>query len=185
MSPQRLANARARVALRVAVALSVVGAVTMAAAQNSADRMVAASTRGGRVAEAQGGASAVEIINIRQQGFKKLGGAFKIIHNELSSSSPDATKIAVAAAEIKASTDAIAGWFPPGSGPQPGVKTHAKAEIWSDANGFAATRAAYTRQVEKSVRQLADPRERSVWKESSAALGQACKDCHDSYRVKG
>lgn len=129
--------------------------------------------------------SAAEIIAARQQGFKKIGAAFKVIHNEVGSSSPDAGKIAAAAADIKASTGVIRSWFPPGSGPQSGLKTHAKPEIWTDASGFAATRDAYIRQVEKSARQLGDPSERGAWKDSSTALGQACKDCHDSYRVKG
>jgi cytochrome c556 len=170
-SVQRRASVRALAAI-----VSAVGALAIAAAQ----------TQGGgtRVAQAQG-AGAAEVINARQQGFKKLGAAFKLIHNELASPSPDAAKIASAAQELKASTDAIGSWFPPGSGPQPGLKTHAKAEIWTDASGFAATRAAFVRQVEKAARQLADPRERAAWKDSSAALGQACKDCHDSYRVKG
>lgn len=137
-----------------------------------------------QVAAAQS-ADPAEVVKIRQEGFKKVGAAFKVIHNELSGAAPDAVKIASAAAQIRASTDAIQGWFPPGSGPQSGVKTHARAEIWSDARGFAATRAAYIRQVEKSVRQLTDPGERGSWKQSSAALGQACKDCHDSYRIKG
>jgi cytochrome c556 len=143
---------------------------------------VSVSVGVGAVALAQ---SSAEVINVRQQGFKKLGAAFKVIHKELSASSPDAARIAAAAAEIKASTDVMGGWFPPGSGPQSGVKTQAKAEIWTDASGFAATRAAYARQVEKSVRQLLDPGAKATWKDSSAALGQACKDCHDSYRVKG
>jgi cytochrome c556 len=131
------------------------------------------------------GSSAAEVITARQEGFKKLGAAFKLIHNELASSSPDAAKIAAAAAQIKASAGAIESWFPPGSGPEAGLKTHARAEIWTDASGFAATRAAYLRQAEKTVRQLTDPGERAVWKDSSNALGQSCKDCHDSYRVKG
>jgi cytochrome c556 len=116
------------------------------------------------------GASVGEVISARQQGFKKIGAAFKLIHNELASPSPDAAKIAAAAAEIKASTGLI--------------KTHARAEIWSDTQGFAATRAAFIRQAEKSTRQLSDPAGQAAWKDSSAALGQACKDCHDSYRAK-
>ena len=163
-----------RVVVQAVAVLSVFGAVAIAVAQSG----------GTRVAEGQG-VNAAEIINTRQQGFKKVGAAFKVIHKELSGPSPDAAKIAAAAAEIKASTGVIAGWFPPGSGPQPGVKTQAKAEIWSDASGFAATRAAYIRQAEKLLGLLADPRQSAAWKDSSAALGQACKDCHDSYRVKG
>lgn len=161
--------------VRALAALVCIGPILLAAAQNAVSTHLAAAQ----------GASAAEVINIRQQGFKKLGAAFKLIHKELSGSSPDAAKIAAAAADIKASTDVIATWFPVGSGPQSGVKTQARAEIWSDASGFAATRSAYLRQAEKSVRQLTDPAQRGVWKDSSAALGQACKDCHDSYRVKG
>ena len=161
-------SAQGRVVIRaVAVALSAAGVVAIAVAQTPR------------------GASVAEVITARQEGFKKLGAAFKIIHNELANSSPDAAKIAAAAAQIKASTGVMESWFPAGSGPQSGLKTHAKPEIWTDVSGFAATRAAYIRQAEKSARQLADPREQAAWKDSSTALGQACKDCHDSYRVKG
>jgi cytochrome c556 len=161
----------------VALGVSVAGAVAIAVAQTQ-------SVGGARVTVAQG-ANAAEVIEARQQGFKKLGADFKVIHNEVASSSPDVAKVAAAAADIKATTDLIQSWFPPGSGPQSGLKTHAKAEIWTDADGFAATRAAFIRQAEKSVRQLSDPREQAAWKDSSTALGQSCKDCHDSYRVKG
>ena len=136
-------------------------------------------------AQAPRGASAAAVITARQEGFKKLGAAFKIVHNEVANSSPDAGKVAAAAAQIKASTGLIDSWFPPGSGPESGLKTHARTEIWTDAGGFAATRAAYIRQAEKSARQLTNPGEQGAWKDASAALGQACKDCHDSYRVKG
>lgn len=148
------------------------------AARNGSQVLGAGATR-------VAGASVADVINDRQQAFKKVGTAFKVIHYEVSNSSPDAAKIAAAVAEIKASTDRIASWFPSGSGPESGLKTHAKADIWTDASGFAATCAAFTRQVEKSARQLGDPRERAAWKDSSAALGQSCKDCHDTYRVKG
>jgi cytochrome c556 len=164
------------VVVRAIAVLGLSGAAALTVAQSPSS--------GPRLAAAQG-ASAAEVINIRQQGFKRLGDSFKLIYKELQGSSPDAAKIAAAAADIKASADVIATWFPAGSGPQSGLKTHAKAEIWSDASGFAATRAAYLRQAEKSVRQLTDPTQRAVWKDTSAALGQACKDCHDSYRVKG
>jgi len=158
------------------VGLGVLGAVVIASAQSGG---------GGSHIPAAGGASAAEVISSRQHGFKKMGDAFKFLHKELSGSSPDTAKIAAAAADIKSAAEALGGWFPPGSGPEAGVKTQARAEIWTDAKGFAATRAAFVRQVEKTTRQLSDPGQRGAWKDSSAALGQACKDCHDSYRVKG
>jgi cytochrome c556 len=166
---------RVNVAVHALVGLSVLGAVIAAAGQKGSETHEAAGQ----------GARPAEVISVRQQGFKKMGAAFKFIHKELSGPAPDPGKLATAAADIKATTQAIAGWFPPGSGPEAGVKTQAKAEIWTDAKGFAATRAAFVRQVEKSARQFGDPRERGAWKDSSVALGQACKDCHDSYRVKG
>lgn len=164
----------ASLAVRALVVSSVLGSVITAAAQS-----------GGETHAASQGASAAEVIRVRQQGFKKIGAAFKVIHKELSGPTPDATKVAAAAADIKASTEAIDRWFPVGSGPEARIKTQAKAEIWTDAKGFAATRAAFVRQVEKSARQLGDPGQRATWRDSSSALGQSCRDCHDSYRVKG
>src|SRR2546430_1091775 len=122
--------------VRAFVGLTVLGVVVIASAQSG----------GGTHVPAAGIARAAEVISARQQGFKKMGAAFKSLHKELSGSSPDAAKIAAAAADIKTGTDAVVGWFPPGSGPEAGVKTQAKAEIWTDAKGFAATRAAFVRQ---------------------------------------
>jgi cytochrome c556 len=176
MSAHRFIYGHGSVGVLALVALSLLGAIAIAAAQSGGG--------GTHVGVAQN-TSPATVISQRQEGFKKMGDAFKLIHKELSGPSPDAARIAAAAAQIKVTTGAITGWFPPGSGPQPGVKTHAKAEIWTDAAGFAAARDAFVRQADKSVRQLTDPRERPAWKDTSSALGQACKDCHDSYRVKG
>ena len=128
--------------------------------------------------------SPVEVVKARQQAFKKLGAALKLIHSEVRESSPDAAKIGAAANEVKSAASHLAEWFPAGSGPQAGLKTHAKAEIWSDERGFAAARSAFARQADKSVRELTDPGDHGTWKDAVAALGQSCRDCHDSYRVK-
>jgi cytochrome c556 len=130
------------------------------------------------------GNSPAEVVKVRQQAFKRLGAALKVIHNELHGSSPDTGKIGAAATEVKSAASHLGEWFPAGSGPQAGVKTHAKADIWADERGFAAARAAFVRQAEKSARQLTDPGERGAWKDAAAALGQTCRDCHDSYRAK-
>jgi len=135
------------------------------------------------IAVAQG-AGPVAIVRARQQAFKQLGTALKIMHNEVRGSSPDAAKIGAAASEVKSAASHLAEWFPAGTGPQAGLKTHARAEIWTDERGFAAARAAFTRQADKSVRQLSDLGDRGAWKDAVAALGQTCRDCHDAYRVK-
>ena len=125
-----------------------------------------------------------EVVKLRQKGFKDLGAAFKIIRDELKGESPDAAKIAAAAAVIRKTAQEIPGWFPTGSGPQPGLKTDAKAEIWSDAKGFDATRAAFTREAQRDAGRFSDPANRASWSDVAKSLGQACKDCHDMYRVK-
>ena len=128
--------------------------------------------------------SPADVVKARQQAFKTLGAALKLIHSEVRESSPDAVKIGAAASEVKSAASHLAEWFPPGSGPQAGLKTHAKAEIWTDERGFAAARSAFARQTDKSVRELTDPGAHGAWKDAVASLGQACRDCHDSYRVK-
>jgi cytochrome c556 len=135
------------------------------------------------LAPAQSGSPA-EVVKARQQAFKRLGAALKLIHTEVRESSPDAAKIGAAASEVKSAASHLAEWFPAGSGPQAGLKTHAKVEIWTDERGFAAARSAFVRQADKSVRELTDPGDRGTWKEAVGALGQTCRDCHDSYRLK-
>jgi cytochrome c556 len=123
------------------------------------------------------------LIKERQQGLKKLGAALKLIRDELRSGSPDATKIRSASVDITAAASAIDGWFPAGTGPDAGVKTDAKAEIWTDATGFAAARDRFVREASR-WNQLGGGGDATAWNEAAASLGQSCKGCHDKYRVK-
>jgi cytochrome c556 len=128
-------------------------------------------------------ASAVEQVKARQQGLKALGAAFKTIRDELKTDFPDAAKIRTASADIAQAGSAIDKWFPAGTGPDSGVKTDAKPEVWTDAAGFATAREAFIREANKWA-QLTNSANVSAWKEGAASLGQACKGCHDKYRVK-
>lgn len=125
---------------------------------------------------------AADTIKARQQGFKALGAASKTIRDELRDGG-DAQKIRAAAIDIRKAADAIAAWFPAGTGPEAGVKTEAKAEIWKDAAGFAKAREAFVREAQRYV-QLADAGDIAGLNEANKALGQTCKGCHDSYREK-
>jgi cytochrome c556 len=127
--------------------------------------------------------SPADIVKARQQGLKSLGAAFKVIRDELKGESPDAAKIRSAAADITRTAGAIGGWFPAGTGPESGLKTDAKAEIWTDAAGFVTARELFVREADKWT-QLGRSGAPASWKEAAAALGQSCKGCHDKYRVK-
>jgi cytochrome c556 len=128
-------------------------------------------------------ASVAEVVKARQKGLKALGAAFKTIRDELKGDSPDAAKIREASADITQAAAAIGKWFPAGTGPESGVKTDAKAEVWADAAGFATARDAFVRESDEWNR-LTNGTDVSAWKEGAAALGQSCKGCHDKYRVK-
>ena len=154
--------------------------------------LVAAVIAAGGVTFAQGqspassqgqAASAAEVVKARQQGLKSLGAAFKVIRDELKGDSPDATKIRTASADITQAAAAIEGWFPAGTGPDSGVKTDAKPEVWTDPAGFASARDAFVREGKKWA-QLGNSTDASAWKEGTVSLGQSCKGCHDKYRVK-
>jgi cytochrome c556 len=127
--------------------------------------------------------SAAEVVKTRQKGLKALGAAFKTLRDELKTDSPDAAKIRTASADITEAAGSIGKWFPAGTGPDSGAKTDAKAEIWTDAAGFAAARDSFVREANKWT-QLGSSGDASAWKEGAAALGQSCKGCHDKYRVK-
>ena len=127
--------------------------------------------------------SAAEVIKARQQGLKSLGAAFKVIRDELRNASPDSAKIKAAAADITRAAGGIGTWFPAGTGPESGVKTDAKPEVWADAAGFAAEEETFIREADKWTH-LGDSIDASAWKDAAASLGQSCKGCHDKYRVK-
>jgi cytochrome c556 len=118
----------------------------------------------------------------RHDNFKAQGAAFKAILDEFKKDPPDQAVLLSNANKLKTSAMALPSWFPKGSGPESGVKTDAKAEVWSDAAGFAA--AANRFQVEASkFQQLAAAGDVAGMKGQARALGGSCKGCHDSYRV--
>jgi len=55
---------------------------------------------------------------------------------ELKKDAPSAAGLQANSAKINTLSAQLPRWFPKGSGPEAGVKTGAKAEIWSDAAGF-------------------------------------------------
>ena len=58
------------------------------------------------------------------------------------------------------------------------VETYAKAEIWSDPEGFKAAFAALTAGLDK----LAASSDEASFKTAFADVGNSCKGCHDKFR---
>jgi cytochrome c556 len=118
----------------------------------------------------------------RHENFKQQGAAFKGILDELKKDSPDIKLLAANSTKLKTLASQLPTWFPKGSGAESHFKTDAKAEVWTDAAGFAA--AANRLQVETSkLQQLGAAGDLAAFKAQARAVGGACKNCHDKYRV--
>lgn len=127
-------------------------------------------------------AAASDVIKERQQGLKSLGEAFKTVRDELAGGK-DMAKIRTASATISKVANSMEHWFPAGSGGEAGVKTAAKPEIWKDTATFNSAR---KRLVDEAAKfsQAANSGDLAAVRGGVPALGGACKNCHDNFRVK-
>lgn len=128
-------------------------------------------------------ANPAQTIEARQANFKAIGRANKAIMDELKKPRPSLSVLrSNASALVRASSQIPAG-FPPGTGPEAGVKTEALPAIWQNPAGFqdaAARNLAAARALEAATRagDLARIRE------AAGAVGPTCKACHDNFRGK-
>src|SRR3954462_4322370 len=91
-------------------------------------------------------------IPARQMGMKQVGRTFKGINDQLHASAPDAKALADGSAQLADLAKKVPSWFPAGTGPDTGVKTAAKADIWANPADFKAKAAA----LAAATRALAD-----------------------------
>jgi cytochrome c556 len=149
------------------IALAVIG-LTAAGAALAQD--AAPTTPGGKAVLA------------RQAHYKELGKAFGGLGGELRKDAPDKALILANATTAATLAKDLPSWFPKGSGPEAGVKTAAKAEIWTDAAGFAAAAGKLADETAK-LQQAATAGDLDAIKAQARATGGACKNCHDTYRA--
>ena len=126
--------------------------------------------------------SPVDTIKARQSNLKDIGGAFKAIRDQLRLSTPNLPAIKLAAQQIKDLAADQVHWFPKGSGPEAGVKTAAKPDIWTDAKGFADALNKFSLEAPK-LAVFAEANDIDGLKTQVTTVSQACKGCHDKYRV--
>jgi cytochrome c556 len=77
---------------------------------------------------------------------------------------------------------AVPGMFPAGSGPESGVETHAKAEVWSDRAGFEAKAAAYAAAADR-LAELAGGEDAAAFSAQWTIVRSSCQSCHDVYKA--
>lgn len=118
----------------------------------------------------------------RHDGFKQVGAAFKAAFDEVRKGEPDLKVVALNAQKLNTLSRQVPTWFPAGSGPDSGAKTDAKAEVWQDPQGFAAAVAKLQSESAK-LQTVAASGDAAATKAQAMAVGGACKNCHDKFRV--
>lgn len=123
-----------------------------------------------------------DTVRTRVAGYRALGAAFKTVNDSLRRGDMQSPAVRQAAAQISRSATEQYKWFPRGSGPQPGVKTAAKADIWTRGAEFRAAQGALTQQAKAFEGALASGDQSSIRLEARK-LGATCKTCHDQFRA--
>lgn len=126
-------------------------------------------------------ASAADVIHARQAGYKQLGGAFKALSDQLKSPNPDKAQVAALSKRVNEIAPKIATWFPAGSGPEAGVKTRAKADIWARGAEFQADAKALTVETAK-LAALGAKGDIDGARAQFKAVGAKCGACHKPFR---
>lgn len=126
--------------------------------------------------------NAKAVIEAREANFKTFGKSMKTMNDNLKSDSPDLAVIASNAATIRGLAPKVTTWFPKGTGPESGVKTEARAEIWTDGAGFAAAARRLEPEAAK-LEALARAGDLAGVRAQVRVVGGTCKGCHDKFKA--
>ena len=124
-----------------------------------------------------------DVIKARQAHFKEIGKASKGVFDGVKAGSLTAAQAQAYGKVIADLAPQLPSWFPAGSGPESGVKTGAKAEIWAKPQDFAAKAAEFKLQS-AAFYETAKKGDIEAIKAAAPKLGGACKGCHDNYRAR-
>jgi len=128
-------------------------------------------------------AVSADIVKSRIDSYRELGAAFKAVNDGLRGGDVQAVLIAQSARQIRNAAKAQYQLFPAGSGPRAGVKTNAKAEIWTKPKPFRAAQDAFSVAADRFYAAATKGSPATIRAEA-AKLGATCKACHDQFRSK-
>jgi cytochrome c556 len=168
-------------ALLTASILALIGVAACNARSGNETAAAPESSTGNAVATPAGPITAAQAYDIRHERYEDMGDSFKAINRELKGDAPDVARIQREAATLATLAEQIPSWFPAGSGPDVHAKSRAKAEIWSDPEGFRRAHGNYLQQIQ-AFRRVADSGDVAQIRAAAQPLGKSCGNCHDSYR---
>lgn len=120
-------------------------------------------------------------IEKRQQLMEETRDAAKVIGSMLKEKEPFDADAAMNSLKVWEKTAAIAGdLFPEGS--ETGHDTEAKAEIWTDRDGFNERMADFGAKVDAAI--AANPASLEDLGKVAGPIFKSCKACHEGYRVE-
>ncbi len=175
--------------MRVRLSLGCTAALLIVAACNREEAPVAgnqAETTGNALAAEAGvnlatPADVAAFMHDRHERYEALGDAMKGINRELKGDAPSVPTIQRHAAHIAQFAPRVPSLFPPGTGPETGRRTRAKAEIWSDSETFRQRAQAFDREAAR-FNQSAQSGDLAAIRAALPDLSGACKNCHDRFR---
>ncbi len=122
-----------------------------------------------------------QLIQARQAGYKQIQGALKGVSDQLKASEPSLPAIRQHSAVLARLAPQVGGWFPAGTGPETGVRTRAKAEIWSDRATFR-TRSVNLVVAARRLDAAARANDLAAVRAALPGVGGSCRECHDQFR---
>lgn len=125
-------------------------------------------------------ANPADTVRARIASYRELGAAFKGVNDGLRGD-PQTVVVQQYARQIRNYAKAQYGWFPAGSGPQPGVKTLALPAIWAKPAPFKAAQDAFANQA-AAFQKAASSGDAAAMRAEARKLGGTCKSCHDQFR---
>lgn len=123
------------------------------------------------------------LVHARQDHFRMLGRTAKSLREQMWRSAPDWSIVARDAGQIQSLAKALPTWFPAGSGKGHGVKTKARAVIWTEPKAFAQA-AQLLLNRSQDLTQAATSHNVRALRVRERALGQACGSCHRHFRAR-
>lgn len=127
-------------------------------------------------------ASAADVIKGRQGAMMLSGVAMGSIKGAIDAGQPLASQ-RFATRSLSRWAHAVPGMFPAGSGPEAGVRTNARPEIWTDRAGFEARAADYAAAADR-LAELAGGEDAAAFGAQWTAVRATCQACHDSYKAE-
>lgn len=125
--------------------------------------------------------NAAATIQARQGNYKQMAGALKGISDQLRSGTPDLAQIRPRAALLADRSVHVLAWFPRGTGPETGLRTSARPEIWTNAAGFRRAGAAFV-VAARSLNGAAVAGDIARVRTALPAVQRSCGGCHDAFR---